>query len=144
MPKNPSFSRTRFLGMRSLFASIALLLTTTLSAKVITIGPEDDLRAVAEGAADGDVIRLKAGHYKDIPEINTRRNLTLIGIPFEESQDKAFIRDVVVDFRKSVADTWNATGEMVVRGILFKGGDHQFQFNNKMLVEHCIFEEGAD
>ncbi len=53
--------------------------------ETITTGPGDDLKAVAESAANGDVIGLEAGRYNNVGGINAQRNLTLMGIPFEES-----------------------------------------------------------
>jgi hypothetical protein len=97
----------------------------TTQAAIHNVSPGADLPSLMQGAADGDVIRLAAGTYTHVGYIKTTRNITLIGAPFEDSdQDETKIGDVIVSFDPAVSDNWEILGQTTVRGIKFVDGDH--------------------
>lgn len=125
-------------------ASIGVcLLASSTFAATININPGDNVVSRLESAADGDVVRIAAGVYSNVGKIKTQADITVVGVPFENSGDPADIDEVLVEFDNS-SDNWVAAGVTTVRGIKFAKGDHQIVAENEILVEYCTFEEGAD
>lgn len=133
---------------KSLAATILLAATAAATqAATIDVAPGANLKSVLEGASSGDIIRLAAGTYGPINrDITTTTNLTVIGVPFEESNnDRSRIQDVVIlHGGAEEGDKWMANGETTLRGITLAGNGHLFIANRKTLIEYCIFRDGVD
>jgi len=129
----------------SLLFCLAILSASILSAATITVNPGDNLKTKITGAGNGDIVQINAGTYDVGGEMTTTANITVVGIPFENSNnDESKIDDVVVNFTDPSADNWTTNGRVTIRGIKFKNGDHQIQLNNEGIVSYCIFQNGVD
>lgn len=119
------------------------LLASSALAATINVNPGDNVGSKLGSASNGDTVVFAAGTYPNVGKIKTSADITVVGAPYENSNDPSAIEDVVIEFDNS-ADNWVASGKTTVRGIKFTKGDHQIVAENEILVEYCTFVEGSD
>jgi hypothetical protein len=131
--------------MKQIFLGVALLLTGGLSAETIIVKSGDNIASKLMVAQEGDVVRIEKGVYKVDSVITTTKNITVLGIPFENSNnDTSKIDDVMLKLNKSIKDNWIVMAGITVRGIKLIDGDHQIQLGGECNISYCNFENGID
>ena len=140
-----TMKKTNQYGKAMLFL-VGVFVAGIVSAATITVNPGNNLKSILQNAGNGDVIQITAGTYNINSMVTNANNLTVIGLPFENSNnDESKIDDVEIHFTDaSNVDNWVTNGRTIIRGIKFTGGDHQIQLDNEGIVTYCIFVGGVD
>lgn len=119
------------------------LLASSAFAATVTVKNGDDFASKLNTAKDGDTVLVEAGKYK-IKKMSTSADIEVIGVPYENSQNRADINKVIIQCTDMKNDAWVTFGKTTLRGLRFEGGDHQVVAENEILVEYCVFDEGVD